>query len=40
MSIDDIIDYFEKTGALGPRGYGLAELQLRTAKHKWIGRLV
>jgi len=31
MTIDEIIEYFEKTGALGPKGYGLAELQLRTA---------
>lgn len=32
MNLDDIIEYFEKTGALGPKGYGLAELELRTAK--------
>ena len=31
MTLDEIIEYFEKTGALGPKGYGLAELQLRTA---------
>lgn len=31
MTLGDIIEYYEKTGALGPKGYGLAELQLRTA---------
>lgn len=32
MNLDDIIEYYENTGALGPRGYGVAELQLRTAE--------
>jgi hypothetical protein len=40
MTVDEIIEYFEKTGALGPKGYGLAELQLRTAKLLKAGQAI